>query len=598
MEECEKTRDLLRAMQIIESKWNEKSNLRPKFILVGSIIEGTRVGYANELDLTVTFEGLKYDPFELGEDAFTLKIFTESHPLKKFCSESGTLDFSLFLRAVLEEIEFCVQNEAEKISQETNNHLKIAQRSNDFSGLSPEYDPKLGSYFKLPEQDLCLLTHTKIGACLIFLWNQSEVLTVDLIPVLPVAGSSIQALFESVTQSLLSIPHPPNWLSYLISSIKKDMILPQSYKSLFEMAPKEPFNVAMKILHYGKGPNNFIIKPMQILGVTKEFKSNPEIKDIYCFIKCIKSCLDVNINSYFLKKVILSDEVKKDLILYDSNIDKKEALARNIHFTLNMDDLRPYFENVIGYYKYKEPLNEIPLDKGEQNLIKLARRGNLSEVKTLIENGCDVNERENNQLGFTALMQACHKGIFSVVKYLVEEGGADVNKKDLYGYSCLTRAVIKNHLSIVIYLFEKGADINSTDINGATPFFQAVENNHSEIMHYLFNNGADINQTLKVAAENNENESPLYVASEMGHIDAVKFLLAKGANVEIASLYGTPLMIACKEGFFDIVRILIEDGKADIFKTCQDKTALDFAQENNHHEIVNFLKDVSSKQEP
>ena len=33
------------------------SNLKPKFSIVGSVAEGTRLGLANELDLTMSFDG-------------------------------------------------------------------------------------------------------------------------------------------------------------------------------------------------------------------------------------------------------------------------------------------------------------------------------------------------------------------------------------------------------------------------------------------------------------------------------------------------------------------------------------------------------------
>ena len=36
--------------------------LKPKFTLVGSIPEGTRIGIGNELDITIDFEGWKDNP--------------------------------------------------------------------------------------------------------------------------------------------------------------------------------------------------------------------------------------------------------------------------------------------------------------------------------------------------------------------------------------------------------------------------------------------------------------------------------------------------------------------------------------------------------
>ena len=243
-------------MQLIELEWNNRNNnrLSPKFILVGSIIEGTRIGHAGELDLTVTFEGLNDNPFHLGADAFTLEIRDENHPMKEYCTEEGILDYSPFFSDMLDEIESCIATQSDVISKETNHRITIPQRPmHEDLSLIREYDPKLGTFYQHSNEHLFPVTHTKIGACLIFEWKGSEILTVDLIPVLPVEGSSIKRLFESVTQTLMRRPHPPNWLKYLKGCITKDMILPQSYKRNFEEIPDEPINVSMKLLHYAEG---------------------------------------------------------------------------------------------------------------------------------------------------------------------------------------------------------------------------------------------------------------------------------------------------------------------------------------------------------
>ena len=78
--------DLLKAAWKIEKRLNNDGtikHLKPKFTLAGSIIEGTRFGYANELDLGLRFETLQKVErernsenniaFKVGGDPFTLK---------------------------------------------------------------------------------------------------------------------------------------------------------------------------------------------------------------------------------------------------------------------------------------------------------------------------------------------------------------------------------------------------------------------------------------------------------------------------------------------------------------------------------------------
>lgn len=80
--------------------------------------------------------------------------------------------------------------------------------------------------------------------------------------------------------------------------------------------------------------------------------------------------------------------------------------------------------------------------------------GDLQSVEVCIENGADVNARDMD--GFTALMWACMRGNFEIVKYLVERG-ADVNAKNDAGFTALMMASGQGYFEIVEYLIENGA---------------------------------------------------------------------------------------------------------------------------------------------
>ena len=52
----------------------------------------------------------------------------------------------------------------------------------------------------------------------------------------------------------------------------------------------------------------------------------------------------------------------------------------------------------------------------------------------------------------------------------------------------------------------------------------------------------------------------------------------------------TTLHVACQEGHFDIVKILVEIGNADLHKkTKAGSSALDFAARNAHTDIVVYI---------
>ena len=57
------------------------------------------------------------------------------------------------------------------------------------------------------------------------------------------------------------------------------------------------------------------------------------------------------------------------------------------------------------------------------SFFKAIRKNNLILVKKLIERGADVNQVDEH--GYTALMYASRKGHSQIVKYLVEDAGAN-----------------------------------------------------------------------------------------------------------------------------------------------------------------------------
>src|SRR3989344_5960603 len=79
-------------------------------------------------------------------------------------------------------------------------------------------------------------------------------------------------------------------------------------------------------------------------------------------------------------------------------------------------------------------------------LINAAQNGNLSEVKTLIQAGININAADQN--GFTALMFASEYGHFEVVQTLIQ-AGADVTTSSHYRWTALMFASQNGYLEIV-----------------------------------------------------------------------------------------------------------------------------------------------------
>ncbi|XP_063969897.1 serine/threonine-protein phosphatase 6 regulatory ankyrin repeat subunit B-like [Lytechinus pictus] len=222
-----------------------------------------------------------------------------------------------------------------------------------------------------------------------------------------------------------------------------------------------------------------------------------------------------------------------------------------------------------------------------------AAKGRLETVKYLADKNCHKKEFDNT--GSTPLALAAIHGHLDTVKYLAD--GRFDETASLYG------AVASGHLDIVRffmnrislhlaashddldnvrYLVHQGFDINGCDEKGWTPLEYAIKNSNCEVIDYLLANGAKANQC--------KEESLLYMASRLGHLDAVNVLISRGISVNAESHRGQiPLHAAAATGRIQVVETLIENG-SDLNKTDIDGwTPLHAAVQNGHLEVVRYL---------
>lgn len=157
--------------------------------------------------------------------------------------------------------------------------------------------------------------------------------------------------------------------------------------------------------------------------------------------------------------------------------------------------------------------------------------------------------------------------------------------KNQYGDELIiiSEKIKPENLTDIKRLISAGANINIKNTFGATTLFMASQNGCNEIVKYLINNNADINQTFKGA-------TPLWIASQQGHIDIVESLL--DANCDVNNRIGTgetPLYVASQNGHLEIVKMLLKN-KAEIEFTHDDgMTPLYKASEKGHERVVKIL---------
>jgi ankyrin repeat protein len=141
----------------------------------------------------------------------------------------------------------------------------------------------------------------------------------------------------------------------------------------------------------------------------------------------------------------------------------------------------------------------------------------------------------------------------------------------------LAEAAKKGDLRKVKELISSGHDINDAGKRGS-PLILAAQGGHMDVLKTLVEAGADPNITSAMGA------TALNKAAELGNIPMLNYLLENGSQVGPLAL-----IMAAREGFLKVVRILVDAG-ADLNATQHwGQTALMLAAKNGHAAIVKYL---------
>jgi len=216
-----------------------------------------------------------------------------------------------------------------------------------------------------------------------------------------------------------------------------------------------------------------------------------------------------------------------------------------------------------------------------------------------------------------------------MVKVLAENGG-DVCRKYWGDNTVLHWAAQYGFMDIAEIALEKGADVNAIEDMGSTPLHNAVWGDRTEMSKFLIDAGANIN------IKNQQDKTPLERAEEMikaysvpkekkkwqdlarymkekgtkgpaiqvdktkydslqdavraKRMDAIKYLLKKGADVSGKGAYNTPLYVAILEKSPDIAKFLIEKGAdVNVQNRGDGSTALMIASRLKATDLVKLL---------
>jgi len=157
-------------------------------------------------------------------------------------------------------------------------------------------------------------------------------------------------------------------------------------------------------------------------------------------------------------------------------------------------------------------------------VVEAAMNGDVAMLRTLLEQGMDVNAREGD--GTTALHWAALKGDAEVVGILLASG-ADLEAVTRNGdYTPLHMAAMEGHAEVARMLLAAGSQVEArTSSGGVTALHLAARVGKAETVAALLEHGAEVD-----SREDARGQTPLMFAAAWNRIEALDALLAAGAS--------------------------------------------------------------------
>ncbi len=271
------------------------------------------------------------------------------------------------------------------------------------------------------------------------------------------------------------------------------------------------------------------------------------------------------------------------------------------------------------------------------SVVDAARQGDIEALRGLLKQGADVNAAQGD--GMTALHWAARRGDADLLQMLLYAGANVRASTRLGAYTPLMMAAQAGHASATAALIAGGADVAATSATGTTPLMFAAQSGDTRTVTMLIEGGSEVN-----AKETAMEQTPLMFAAANNRADVVKLLLDRGADKTATSkvvdftrlssreeeflarrgqaapppgpggerppdvagltrqfryneLVGTsggftPLQFAARQGFAEVVKVLVEAG-ADVnqLNPGDQSTPMLVAVINGHFDIAKYLLD-------
>ncbi|RWA10131.1 hypothetical protein EKO27_g4958 [Xylaria grammica] len=199
---------------------------------------------------------------------------------------------------------------------------------------------------------------------------------------------------------------------------------------------------------------------------------------------------------------------------------------------------------------------------GMTRLHDAVQAGDLGLVESLIQSGASVNFRDEN--GQTPLHYAAERGLIECMEVLVKHSAA-LHIIDTSGFSPFLWAVVAGQEGATTGLLSMDADANSFSADGKSALAWAASLGWSLTAKMLVEHRASISDT-----RNTQQTLPLEEAAASGNLPTVRLLLECGEGPNHRDRDGwSAIHWAAEEGHLEIVRLLLGAGRWGQPQCCQ-----------------------------
>ena len=243
--------------------------------------------------------------------------------------------------------------------------------------------------------------------------------------------------------------------------------------------------------------------------------------------------------------------------------------------TSSASDDRPYMNLFDGKGMWLVP--SLPENSEAKKLLEFAREGNKKGVEEELNSKIKIDSQHSS--GETALM--CALQYTDIVELLLKRG-ADPNIKNICGESALHIASRKGLKDVCDLLLHYGADINMKENLPRcerTPLIEATENEHMEVVKLLCDRGADVNLC------DCKGWSALFYAccDILSNKELAEFLLARGGNPHLSDKREYTMLMAAIPTLPNS-----EEDSSELMKAASEKIQLNKAR-GEYMEIMKLL---------